>query len=320
MKKTLALAWTLAAVGLGGTARAEDGCMLPPGFKTLWPSSDEVQFQPTTLEERVAFRALLPPLIDAARKGHPLPARLVKDAAKVGFELEEWQHEGERFWALRERRDAHRGAGAYLLRVGPAQELAVQAPHAYYDLGTGALGARLFVCAPEGRRPRAFLTNTAHRFKGQPGERREDPQHLADVAHNPDHLFQTVTDGLARAVPDLRVVQLHGFGGKGAEREQLAAVISGGNRAPAPWLRKVHTRLGGVFGEGVRLFPDETELLGATRNAQGRLLALHPNTRFVHVELSPEVRRALKAPDRLRALAEALFDPDEGDEKEEADR
>jgi hypothetical protein len=294
------------------TARAEGDCMLPPEFRELWPPSSEVLFQPTTLDERQAFRALVPPLLQAARRGGELPALLRARAQAVGFALHEWSHEGERFWALVERRDARRGAGAYVLRVGEAVDVAVQSPHAYFDLGTGTLGARLFLCAPPGLRPRAFLTNTAHRFRGRPGERREDPSHPADVAHNPDHLFQAVTDLLAAGLPDLRVVQLHGFGAKDAERERISAVVSGGTRAPPPWTRKVAVRLEGVLGDGVRLYPDQTELLGATRNAQGRLLQAHPRTRFVHLELSPEVRRAMAAPDRVRALAEALFDPEEG--------
>ncbi len=289
-----------------------DDCELPAPFKSLWPAPNEVVFQPTTLQERAAFRALLPPLLSAARRGTELPAHLQQSAAKVGFTLEEWQHRGERFWALTERADARRGAGAYVIRVGEARDVAVQSPHAYYDVGTGALGAALFVCAPEGLRPRAFLTNTSHRFRGRAGERREDPDHPADVAHNPDHLFQTATDLLAGSFPELRVVQLHGFGAKSAERERISAVVSGGTRAPARWTRKVAVRLERVLGEGVKLFPDQTELLGATRNAQGRLLQLHPKTHFVHVELSPQVRRALSSPDKVRALAEALFDPEEG--------
>jgi hypothetical protein len=304
------LASVIAIAVVATPSQTKSDCMLPPELQKLWPDPQTVVFRQTTLEERAAFARLVPALLAAAEQRRDPPPALVELASAIAFQLEAFHLGDEILWTLREQRTHLRGAGAYVIRTGPAANIAVQAPHAYFDLGTGELAAELFACAPEGLRPRILLTNTAHRFRGRPGEKRDDPDHPADVAHNPEHLFQIVTDLLARERPGLRIFQLHGFGEREA-RPELAAVVSGGSRAPGPWTRKVAASLGEVLGEGVRLFPDETELLGATRNAQARLLEAHPRARFVHLELSPEARRALKSPDRIEALARALFSVDE---------
>lgn len=288
---------------------AEEACVVPPEFKALWPDKDKVRFRPTTLQERAVFSELLPSLLKTAVTGGlPTPDQKAL-AEQADFTIDVWELHGQRFFAVREKREAQRGAGAYVLRAGAAQNVVVQSPHAYFDLGTGAIGAELFVCAPEGARPRAFFTNTAHRFKGRPGERRADPDHPADLAHNGDHLFQVATDLMARALPAVRVVQLHGFGEKAnkGRKRKLSAVVSSGTDAASPYIRNVATRMTEVVGDGVRTYPDETGAFGGTQNAQSRLLQLYPNARFVHLELSANLRRKLRRADDLERLARALF-------------
>lgn len=294
------------------TAQAAKGaCMIPGEFKTLWPDPDGIIFAPTTLQEREAFEALIPSLVRASAKQKLPPDAAVAKASSIGFVIDVWDLGAETFWALREREDARRGAGAYVFRTGEAQNVVLQAPHVFFDLGTETIGAQLFTCAPEGFRPRVFLTNTAHRYKGRAGERRDDPDHPADLAHNPDHLFQVATDAVVRSVPDVRIVQLHGFGPSESKREEVAAVISAGTRSPGVLTRKVATRLTSVLGEGIRVFPDDTDRLGGTKNAQGRLLQAYPKARFVHLELSAPLRRALRGSTHMSEVAKALFAPEE---------
>ncbi len=288
--------------------------------KRLWPSADGVTFAQTTVEERAAFEQLIPALLAASAKGGPAPQSLVTLAARAHFSLENWRHEGETFWVLFEPADERRGAGTYLFRTGAANADLIQAPHVYFDLGTERLGLELFLCAPEGQRPRVFAANTAHRFRpngvataaaSSSSLEDDDGDHPADLAHNPAHLYQHVTDLLAQSMPGLRVFQLHGFAAKARKNGALSAVVSAGSRFPTRFARTVASRLVGVLGQQVRLFPDQTSELGGTRNAQARLLDRYPGARFVHLELSAQSREALRAREKLSQLAAALLSPEE---------
>ncbi|RKH18024.1 hypothetical protein D7X74_10780 [Corallococcus sp. CA047B] len=300
------------AVNPPEAAGAKDGCRVDARFSGLWPRVDAVTFHPTTLEERAAFTKLIPALLAAAPKQKDVPPELTNVAASVGFFLETWTTPRDTFWVLRERPDRYHGAGAYVVRTGEATEDVVQVPHPYFDIGTEDIGAGLFSCPPEGRAPRLFMTATAHRYHGTPGETPEDPEHPADVAHNPDHLFQTVTDLAARSLPALRVVQLHGFGESKVQKgrtETLTAVVSDGSRQPGAWARQVSVPLEDALGHGVKLFPEGVQVLGGTQNAQARLLQAYPQALFLHLEMSSRTRKALARPARLERLGQILFAP-----------
>ncbi len=289
---------------------SQGACMSERWQRDIWPSLDEVTFQPTTPEERAAFQRLIPALLEATTRQRQPPGELVALARSAGFRLEVWTEFRDTVWALLEEPGKRRGAGAYLFRAGPATEDFIQAPHVYFDRGTERLGLALFSCAPEGRRPRAFATNTAHRYRSREGELREDAEHPADVAHNPEHLFQLVTELTARALPALRVSQVHGFAENGPpERKGLIAVVSAGSATPTPWTRQVARRLVVLLGEGARLYPEQTKLLGGTRNVQERLLTGFPRASFLHLELSAQARRDLTAPEKLERLGAALLAP-----------
>lgn len=288
------------------------GCVPDARFAGLWPKLSEVKFHPTTLEERAAFAKLLPALLKAAPETATPPVGAEKLASSVGFRLEVWAGKQDTFWVLREKPERLHGAGAYVIRTGPATDAVVQVPHPWFDKGTEAIGVGLFSCAPKGERPRVFMTATAHRYHGTPGETPEDPEHPADVAHNPDHLFQDVTDLVARTLAAPRVVQLHGFGAAmtDARREKsLVAVVSSGTREPTPWARRVSQGLVKLWGEGARLYPDGAQVLGGTQNAQGRLLQSYECARFLHLEMSAQARKSLSSGERLVRLGHVLFAP-----------
>lgn len=293
--------------------RQSGQCLPSEWAEELWPKAGSVAFAQTTLEEREVFRQVLARLLERAPSTREPPADAAAALAKIGLQLELWRTPRDTFWVLREAPDRLRGAGAYILRAGPASNDFVQAPHAYFDTNTGTLGALLFACPPEGARPRLFATNTVHRFRAHAEEERDDPAHPADVAHNPDHLFQWATDVAAQRLQNLRVFQLHGFARtQSRARSQLVAVVSDGSRRPPPTVRRLAGRLGKLLGTGVRLFPDETDILGATQNAQARLLQSYPGTSFVHLELSAEARQALVGPGEIARLGDALLAPFEG--------
>ncbi|WP_428266852.1 hypothetical protein [Haliangium sp.] len=257
-------------------------------------------FAPSTVDEQQQLGALVDTLVTNARTDRELedaPAR----ARALGFHVEAWQVGDQRFWALLEAPEARRGAGAYVVRVGPATtgaEIVLQAPHTFYDLGTGDIAARLFFSSSAGAHVRALFVNTAHRYGGPrqappPGEHSD-----SDLCHITDHVFQDATRAAAEAVGATIVVQLHGF----SDAPELPeAILSSGQReASSPLVHALSRELEPVLGK-VRRYPEDIAKLGATTNTQGKLLAGYPDARFVHIELSAGTRDRLRDSDELMA-------------------
>ncbi len=185
------------------------------------------------------------------------------------------------------------GGGYFAWRCGPASDVVVQAPHSFYDLDTAEIVRDMFADVSV----RGAMWNTVHRYRATPSEQPEDALHPADVAHQPASLFQTWTLAAAEAWPSLRVVQLHGFAGSEAVGD---VVLSSGVEGAAP--TRVAERLRGAVGplsDGeaatVQVFGLDTDLLGATTNAQARALAGGGGETFLHLELAREVRTWLRA-------------------------
>jgi hypothetical protein len=195
---------------------------------------------------------------------------------------------------LRELTSERAGGGAYLFRLRSRSTLIVQAPHTFFDSGTLPLSYALF----ERAKARALFIDTAHRYRA--AEANEDGDYPADVAHAKDSLFQAATEGALRALPNSTVVQLHGFA---ARESQARAILSTGRGAHGdPWLENVRRLLMPLIGPAVLRFPDESAELGGTTNVQGTLVR-SVGGRFLHVEMSAELRSTLLADTELRARA-----------------
>jgi hypothetical protein len=293
--------------------------------KVIWGPGKDATFAQTTIAERELLTRLVPLLREGARAATPPnPSEWQGDATAAGFQIEDWQIGGQRYWALVEIPGRHRGAGAYFFRVAPAaegeQDILLQAPHAYFDLGTGMLGARLFFSPPEGPRPRAFFTNTIHRYQSAPGVREKRLDSPSDVAHNPEHGYTAATVAYAQAAGRVRVLQLHGFAKVSDEDDSdedgdsapsIEAVISAGDRAgSSPLSASLASGLGKTFGSEIRRYPEDVKKLGATTNVQGRMLRKIAGAQFVHIEMSPKLRsRLAKDIDDLRRFGAILFEP-----------
>jgi hypothetical protein len=276
--------------------------------RLLWQVGSRATFAPTTLEERQLLTGLVPRLLTgAAASPVPDPAQWQPEAVRAGMRLETWELGGGTYWALLEADDARRGAGAYVFRVGAVPEddypaILLEAPHADHDVGSGDIAASLFFAPAEGKRPRALFVNSIHRYQVEPGRRQKRDDNPADAAHNPEHLFSAMTDAVAAALGDLVVLQIHGFADAVDESDDARvpagtlAVVSAGTRAGStPTSSALAAELSRAFGPGVRRFPEDVLALGATTNAQGRLLAARKGARFVHVELSADLRKSLRA-------------------------
>lgn len=293
-------------------ASAGDGARLKvrEARRALFDAGREAQFRPTTLIERATAEALIPVLVDRARRGETRVRDLRPLARAARLEVLRWTVGDAQFLVLREVKGAARGAGAYVFRVGPPdgpRELVLQAPHAYFDLYTGRIATGMFFGKREGRRARALFVNTLQRYERGDVDR-DSP---ADVCHRPEHLFSVITDRTLRALGPSTVIQLHGFGQENVPPGVRAIVSAGEDRLPSTELRAIADGVSTLFGRGVRLYPTDIDRLGGTTNVQGRLAALMPDARFVHLELSKGLRERLRKTPRIRhKLARVLFEPE----------
>lgn len=284
--------------------------------RRLWTEPPPSAYVPPSPERARAFAAFMRKLLAAPT---PAPEALRDLAWAAGFELHAWYVDGQRLLAAVEPKARQSGAGAYLVRVAtgkePGRPVILQAPHAFHDLGTERIALALALRG--GPWPRALFVNTVHRYLDTDGERRRQSAAPADPCHNPDHLFAVATAAALDVLPRAEVLQLHGFA-DGDEALGPAAVISAGDRlAASARTRQVSERLRTALGVEVALFPVDRTRFGATSNAQGRLIRARGGpARFVHVELSHELRRRLQKDARaLASLADALR-PDDLDPEE----
>lgn len=305
----------------GGRARRPDG---PPEAFTaidpaelrrrLWTEPPPTFYVPPSAERSAAVAAMIRAILATPT---PEPEDLGELAYAAGFEIHAWYVSGQRLLAAVEPPNRQTGAGAYLIRVGPGSERPVilQAPHAFHDIGTERIALALTLRGHDW--PRALFVNTIHRYLDIDGARRERDGAPADPCHNPDHLFSVATAAALSTLPHAEIVQIHGFD-EGGDPLGPAVVVSAGDRAAATVrTREVAERVRTALGVEVALFPVDRTRLGATTNAQGRLVrARGRSARFVHIELSPDLRRRLQRDARaLAGLAEALR-PDDRDPEE----
>jgi hypothetical protein len=249
--------------------------------------SDPNRYGAPSASEREAMAALMAKLL-AADSGER--SALSSESAGFGFRVDE-VGAMPGVWLLREAEAARRGGGAYLVRPGAPSQLVVQAAHTFFDEGTLALGCELFTRATAA----ALFVDTAHRYKAADIDAAGN--YPADVAHAPESLFQSATEGLLRTVPHSTVVQLHGFA---ARESRPALVLSNGSRRAGALETRVQELLAPIVPGRIERFPEQTAELGGTTNVQGALVRARGG-RFLHVEIESELRSKLSADSELRA-------------------
>ncbi len=217
------------------------------------------------------------------------------------------------------------GHPVILLREDAAQEVVLQAPHAWFEFGTRDEARILF----EGLGARAALISGVHRCAAdgavacdgrstvcEPDGAPAAAYRISDVAHNDQTLFHAAHTALADAFPTAWMISLHGMTGAGFS---LSTGVSGPVE-PASLLARFAGALQQEFpAERVSTCNDypgadfETRLCGRT-NVQGRYLngadqvctqsASTSSGRFLHLEQSRDVRGR---PEEILAALRALF-------------
>ena len=240
------------------------------------------RFQPPGGEALRRTRALLAHLVGALRPGAP-PEALVAEARAAGFVLGLAQDAAGEVWVLHEPDGQRAGTGAFVLRPGGTR-LVIEAPHTFYDEGTGEIALALFARLHAG----VLFFNTVHRYAPPDGD-----QHPADVAHAEGTCFAAAHQGLLDAAPSSSIVQVHGFGGRQPLDAAVKAVVSDGTPSPGQPAVRLRAALAKRWGAGtVKLYGVDAEVLGATTNVQGKA-ARRVGAPFLHIEMNAETRRAL---------------------------
>ncbi|NMG32110.1 hypothetical protein [Aromatoleum evansii] len=195
---------------------------------------------------------------------------------------------------VREREDALRGRGFYVFRHGARPDV-LHVPHGFKDEMTRDIGLALFA---EGDFAAAAWNTVPRRYE------RDGAQVDADLAHLPGTWFNAFVRATARAWPQGRSLQIHGYDPDKRRTEagaDAALILADGTAVPDDALRRQRDCLASRLGRSVALYPDDVRELGGTTNVQGRTLRGLGYGGFVHVEISRSLRLALRDDPAARA-------------------
>ena len=201
-------------------------------------------------------------------------------------ELELSAYEADGFLIISESREPYYGQGIYIIRKQSDSTMLLQAPHAFYDLGTASIAIKLMY----ENDIKALAINTTHRRNG-------------DMAHKSNTVFSIFSRVFAKMHHHASVTQLHGFNSeKRQQTRQLDVILSNGTVLNYhPLLKQSHC-IKKTVGLSSRVYPAEISVLGGTRNTIRKVLSLIENTRFEHIELSFRARQLLKKSKKVRYL------------------
>lgn len=274
----------------------------------LWPVRAEGRWVPIPSDQREALEQLLILLLDHAETGEldRRERRFARVLAEfAGLDLLAIEIGEVRLWLIAEPAERVRGAGAYLIRIGPAQPLLLSAPHSFYDQGTGDIGLAMLLEATDNA-PRALFVNTVHRHRQPDGRKLELEVNPADSANVHEHPLARATRRVLEHMP-LTIIQLHGYS-RDTKAGDPAAILSSGRSSSSAYVRDVTRSLRAQLPEfEFGIFGIDTDRLGGTKNTQAQA-ARDLGRCFVHVELARELRDQLLAEPPLRErMARALL-------------
>jgi hypothetical protein len=258
-----------------------------PALEALYTASQRYErgafvFAPPSEQRRRDLESMVTALVDPRAEVTRLRAR----ARSCGLELVAAHDEAGALWVLHEPEGHRQGAGFFAVRPG-GKALCVQAPHTFFDKGTGPLALAVFRRLQAACLAVSTVDRHAPATTGAVG--------AADLAHAEGTLFHAFTRAVL-AGPRWPLVQLHGFGDNHELPEGTAGVVSDGGSKPAAEAPAARLREGlrRRMGAPVLLYGVDARVLGATTNVQA-LEARRTGVAFVHVDMSLEARAVLRA-------------------------
>ena len=172
------------------------------------------------------------------------------------------------------------GEGLFYFRTAKHEEVMdmLSIPHRFFDMKTAPIGIRMFQQAPY----RAAAFNTVHRDE-------------VDMAHTPQTLFELFHKVYARVYPQESIYQLHGYSRQKRRSESASAaqiIVSSSSMNPS---RKAEELVSNLADQewSAALFPRDVNELGGTTNTTARMLLKSGYKGFIHIEMAPDLRRAL---------------------------
>jgi hypothetical protein len=214
----------------------------------------------------------------------------------IGYQAAAQDAAAGAYLAFREAAERLDGRGIYFLRTASHLPILLEAPHSNDDLLTGDIVARLFRNFPFA----GAGFNSLSRWSV------DDRARSGDLARRPDTVFTAFAEAFLAAHAGGTVIQIHGFDSEKRDERSFANVSEGTTR-PSGRLYGHRACLDRLLPGRVMLFPKDTNELGGTLNATGRVVRERGGY-FLHVELSLGLRRRLTSdPDLAARFAGCLL-------------
>jgi hypothetical protein len=276
----LVVFWVLAFYGLAKADSLVEMYEMVQGGKSL--------YKPTEQEWEQA-RELFEHLFESAKQAVQQDA---KKWEKLGFCLQDKKRDGQELVILKERKSKN-GRGWYLFAGAEDNKNVLMIPHGQKDYYTGELGLRFF---KEGSF-KAGAWNTLPRY-GETARNRD----AWDLAHQDETYFTAFTSAAGQALPEARIIQVHGFAREKRRSEDGASanviLSAGSSLLPAHF-----QHLGQCLKHNlqkVRVYPLDVRELGGTTNICGKILRSMGHRGFIHLELAYPLRSRLRKDKDLR--------------------
>ena len=262
----------------------------------LRESKRKTTFVHATTEEVSRFERLLTQTLKPNGDLHELRQQWAED----GWQLKAWKFNDQPFLAIYEQDHDRRGRGFYVWRIKSDSVLVLQAPHRFYDTGSGKIVSQIF----QEHDCRAAAWNTVHRKN-------------YDFAHRRNNHMNAFTRAMIKANSETLIVQLHGFANEKQSGSARTAemIISDATEYPGRFARETAIRFKQNLGaQQVKLYPLDVRRLGGTKNEQARTVHSMGSLGFLHLELNKDFRERLKISPEIRgeffsslAVSSAVF-------------
>ncbi|SMC54585.1 hypothetical protein SAMN02746065_10427 [Desulfocicer vacuolatum DSM 3385] len=274
------------------------------------------------LKQTKADNIFIPPSPEELQQVESLFYRLLKgergkqmgqEWEKLHFSISETAYAGKIFLLVMEAPGHGSGRGGYIFPGHTRSNRVLMIPHGFHDHFTGQIGIRLSL---EGNFA-ATLFNSVHRYGNrkknktaankQKNSENSSPERQEnwDMAARPDTFFTAFTKAFIRAFPRGSLIQLHGFAAKkrktGQGRES-DMIISAGTRYTSARAQACRECLQQKLSGNIRLYPDDVQELGGTRNIIGRTLRAAGHKGFIHIEMNHSMRGKIANEPHTRGL------------------